>query len=544
MALFGLQPKDPIQTGFYAEASNPVFTGDIDLDGNDLLNVGVLSAVATPTGTPVTLRVEGSSAYDMKYSYSGAFLSVTALLMGGSNGAWFNSRMTAGVSQPAFQFTATSTLTGTDSIARFNGSGSGSGDVTIGRTGIVTAAGGFSSGGDVDVNGNNVIDVGIIKAVTTAGTPLYLRVNNDSAVDLTYAMGTSSLSNTAFLTGGGTDGLWLGSRMAAASAWPAFRLYASSSLSGSASLFALGHNGLLDAVTVSRLGLLNAAGGVTTAGNVIGVAGTYSGLLTSAGLTTSAVITTSAGTITSSVPTATNAIAFIFNTPDYSGNTGTKIFDFRHNASSKLTLDKAGILAGVDATFSGTLAVTGTVNTGTLIGSSSITATSLVATNSITVANYIATNGTAAAPMLLRIDGTSSYDFSYSVIAAFNLTTLLTGGTNGSQFTSRNAAASGFASFNFHTPVTVTGATTYLASFSHTGGTKIIFNKDGSPGFWGNTSIATTQPTAGSGGTSGWTSVGGSAVLSNSTWTGGTGSTAYTVHDLVFALKKAGLIVT
>ncbi len=42
--------------------------------------------------------------------------------------------------------------------------------------------------------------------------------------------------------------------------------------------------------------------------------------------------------------------------------------------------------------------------------------------------------------------------------------------------------------------------------------------------------------------TGGYTSVGGAAVLAQSTFTGNTGSTAYTITDVVAALKAAGIL--
>ena len=63
----------------------------------------------------------------------------------------------------------------------------------------------------------------------------------------------------------------------------------------------------------------------------------------------------------------------------------------------------------------------------------------------------------------------------------------------------------------------------------------------GSSGFYGKTAVV--QPTAGhvvdlvGAGT-------GAAVLADSTFTGGTGSAAYTVGDIVLALKQLGLIAS
>ncbi len=58
-------------------------------------------------------------------------------------------------------------------------------------------------------------------------------------------------------------------------------------------------------------------------------------------------------------------------------------------------------------------------------------------------------------------------------------------------------------------------------------------------GFYNGALVA--QPTAS--GASGYSSVGGTAVLSNDRFTGGIGSTAYTIGDIVKALKQVNLIV-
>ena len=60
-------------------------------------------------------------------------------------------------------------------------------------------------------------------------------------------------------------------------------------------------------------------------------------------------------------------------------------------------------------------------------------------------------------------------------------------------------------------------------------------------GFYGSTGVV--QPVSGTGTTAGFTAVNTStAVAAASTFTGNTGSSAYTITDLVYALKKLGLI--
>ena len=58
-------------------------------------------------------------------------------------------------------------------------------------------------------------------------------------------------------------------------------------------------------------------------------------------------------------------------------------------------------------------------------------------------------------------------------------------------------------------------------------------------GFFGATPVA--QPST-TGTTTGFTSGSGTAVLDDSTFTGDTGSTAYTIGDVVKALKDLGLL--
>lgn len=64
----------------------------------------------------------------------------------------------------------------------------------------------------------------------------------------------------------------------------------------------------------------------------------------------------------------------------------------------------------------------------------------------------------------------------------------------------------------------------------------------GAPGFWGATPV-TTKATAGVGSAGSFVGGGGTAATSTSTWSGGNGTTAYTVNDLVRALKDIGILV-
>jgi len=62
---------------------------------------------------------------------------------------------------------------------------------------------------------------------------------------------------------------------------------------------------------------------------------------------------------------------------------------------------------------------------------------------------------------------------------------------------------------------------------------------DSTLGFFGSTPVAQPDTT---GTTTGFTAGSGTAVLDDSTFTGDTGSTAYTIGDVVKALKDLGLL--
>ncbi len=70
-------------------------------------------------------------------------------------------------------------------------------------------------------------------------------------------------------------------------------------------------------------------------------------------------------------------------------------------------------------------------------------------------------------------------------------------------------------------------------------GTKVGASSSQKLGFWGAT--PTTQYST-TGTTTGFSAGTGTAVLSGSTFTGNTGTSAYTISDLVAALKKSGII--
>jgi len=60
----------------------------------------------------------------------------------------------------------------------------------------------------------------------------------------------------------------------------------------------------------------------------------------------------------------------------------------------------------------------------------------------------------------------------------------------------------------------------------------------------GTVVLATDDRLSTTGTVTGYTSVGGSAVLSQSTFTGNSGSKAYTIGDIVLALKTIGILAS
>ena len=72
-------------------------------------------------------------------------------------------------------------------------------------------------------------------------------------------------------------------------------------------------------------------------------------------------------------------------------------------------------------------------------------------------------------------------------------------------------------------------------------GTKFASSSDQKIGFWGITPIIRPSST---GEGSGFSAGGGTAVTHTSTFTGNTGSTAYTISDIIKHLKNIGLITT
>jgi len=83
------------------------------------------------------------------------------------------------------------------------------------------------------------------------------------------------------------------------------------------------------------------------------------------------------------------------------------------------------------------------------------------------------------------------------------------------------------------------GASTAVVNLVATGNVALGDAATDTLGVYGATPVA--QPSS-TGQTSGFTAGAGTAVLSDSTFTGGTGTKAYTIGDIVKALKDLGLL--
>jgi hypothetical protein len=89
--------------------------------------------------------------------------------------------------------------------------------------------------------------------------------------------------------------------------------------------------------------------------------------------------------------------------------------------------------------------------------------------------------------------------------------------------------------------VTAASGTSTFANVDINGNTAVGNANTDTIGFYGATKVA--QPSS-TGQTAGFTAGAGTAVLDDSTFTGGTGSTAYTLGDIVKHLKALGLIAS
>lgn len=156
----------------------------------------------------------------------------------------------------------------------------------------------------IDKDGNAYLEGGIISVDPTPASPFTVRVDGSASFDLVYQYDDAFLDAT-IMTSGGPNGALYRSRMTAGVGAAAHSFSTSNTLSGTDKIAAFSHNGLLNAVTISRLGLITAAsgGGFSTTGS------TTTGTLTATTSTTTGALTATGATVLSystvTVPTAT-----------------------------------------------------------------------------------------------------------------------------------------------------------------------------------------------------------------------------------------------
>lgn len=193
---------------------------------------------------------------------------------------------------------------------------------------------------------------------------------------------------------------------------------------------------------------------------------------------------------------------------------------------------------------------TGATRTGRVIGAFyGCTATSMPTGQNAA----IAMNATAASTwggLMLENDYTSDTNYSigrlYFTSNVLTLATLV--GSSGTARDIRMTSAGGNIYFNtgadrLQLSTSALGFTTGISlAFATSGaGTKIGTGTTQLMGFWNATPIV--QPSS-TGETTGWTSGGGTAATSTDTYTGNTGTKAYTLNDVVKHLKTMGLLAS
>ena len=174
--------------------------------------------------------------------------------------------------------------------------------------------------------------------------------------------------------------------------------------------------------------------------------------------------------------------------------------------------DDSGIEATIHQIFDGN-------GTGTCLKIGTVSMTTTLGTGSGN--DYIITNGTE----MLKFEGDTVK------------LTLTFDGTAGSDFELNDSSNADWLYQSDDGTITLGSGINYI--FNTTTGTKFGTAANQKIGFWSATAVI--QP-ATTGTTAGFTAGAGTAVLDDSTFTGGTGSKAYTVGDVVLALKQSGLM--
>lgn len=143
------------------------------------------------------------------------------------------------------------------------------------------------------------------------------------------------------------------------------------------------------------------------------------------------------------------------------------------------------------------------------------------------------TAGTVAASRVLSVDANGTV----ATVTNLTATTTITGAVKALDASSAATIANSTGVITIVAGLTFADAKNIVVNA--TTGTKIGTATTQKLGFYNATPVA-QQATTGT--VTGYTSVGGSAVLSQSTFTGNSGSTAYTIGDVVLALKTLGFL--
>jgi len=246
----------------------------------------------------------------------------------------------------------------------------------------------------------------------------------------------------------------------------------------------------------------------------------------------------------------------------FGGRTGSVVSEvgFASNLSSAINTNLTHLLLGGTTSVAGDFAIyqidtlPTSLNGNLTIRSGSATLTS--GNLGLTSGNVTLTNGdlTITSGEIIGNDLTFNGNIVLRPYVLDTAATLAIGAVfGGIAFTATNTATAGVMAFvnahgngsstSFYFDTTTAQTAGQLLEIRTGTAVRVRFNYQGAPGFWGFTPV-TTQPTAGSGVGGAFVAGGGTGATSLSTWTGNTGSTAYTVNDIVWALKKSGLIVT